>query len=145
MKTPTDNVIKRLLGMINFLAVHMPNVSIIIAFFHDLMYIHFSWGPEQTSTMTKVKEILSILPVLSYFDSQCKDYNTARLMQVSIQKDGILLIFSPAYPQSNGFVEGNEQTIKQLIKRACEEGRDKEITLLEFQNIPITGIQESPA
>ena len=52
---------------------------------------------------------------------------------------------SPAYPRSNGLVERNVQTMKRLLKKAHDEGRDMEMVLLELRNTPITGMDESPA
>ena len=71
MTTPTDKAgIRRLLGMINFLAPHIPNMSIITAPLRSLLKsdVHFSWGPEQSAAMATVKQVLSTAPVLSYFD-----------------------------------------------------------------------------
>ena len=44
---------------------------------------------------------------------------------------------SPAYPQSNGLVERNVQTIKRLFKKAQDEGKDVEMVLLELE-IPLS-------
>ena len=52
---------------------------------------------------------------------------------------------SPTYPQSNGLVECNVQTIKHLFKKSRDEGKDVEMALSEFWNTPITGLDESPA
>ena len=71
MMSPTDKAgIRRILGMINFLSAHIPNVSTITAPLRSLLKsdILFTWGPEQTNALTKIKEILSTAPVLSYFD-----------------------------------------------------------------------------
>ena len=56
--------------MINFLAPHIPNMSIITAPLRSLLKsdVHFSWGPEQSAAMATVKQVLSTAPVLSYFD-----------------------------------------------------------------------------
>ena len=43
-----------------------------------------------------------------------------------------LVTLSPGYPQPNGLVEGNVQTIKHLFKKAYDEGKDAEMALLEF-------------
>ena len=72
MTSPTDKAgIRCLLGMTNFLAAHIPNVSTITAPLRSLLKSDtpFTWGPEQATALTKIKEILSTAPVLSYFDS----------------------------------------------------------------------------
>ena len=52
---------------------------------------------------------------------------------------------SPHHPKSNGLVERNVQTIKQLLKKADESKQDAFLALLEFRNSPISGMEESPA
>ena len=71
MSSPTDKAgIRRILGMINFLAAHIPNVSTITAPLRSLLKSDtlFTWGPEQANALTKIKELLSTAPVLSYFE-----------------------------------------------------------------------------
>ena len=51
-----------------------------------------------------------------------------------------LITSSPRYPQSNGLVERNVQTVKNLFKKAKESGCDPELALLEFRNSTITGL-----
>ena len=71
MTSPTDKAgIRRLLGMINFLAAHIPNMSSITAPLRCLLKsdVIFEWGPEQDTAVTRVKEILSSSPTLRYFD-----------------------------------------------------------------------------
>ena len=52
---------------------------------------------------------------------------------------------SPGYAQSNGQAERYVQTLKNLFKKADEDGRDPYLALLEYRNTPITGLQYSPA
>ena len=52
---------------------------------------------------------------------------------------------SPRYPQSNGMSERAIQTIKNLLRKAFEDGNDPYIALLEDRNTAISGLKESPA
>ena len=52
---------------------------------------------------------------------------------------------SPLFPQSNGQSERYVQTLKRMLKKANEEGRDINIALLEYRNTPLTGMDLSPA
>ena len=68
-------------------------------------------------------------------------FNSRVFKQFATQWDFRVTTSSPQYPQSNGLIERNVQTIKSLFKKACDE----EMGLLEFCNIPVTGIEESLA
>ena len=52
---------------------------------------------------------------------------------------------SPTYAQSNGQAERVVQTLKSLLKKADEEGRDPYIAMLEYRNTPISGLRYAPA
>ena len=52
---------------------------------------------------------------------------------------------SPNYPQSNGQVERTIQTLKRILKKADYENKDPYLSLLEFRNTPVSGLQYSPA
>ena len=52
---------------------------------------------------------------------------------------------SPTYAQSNSQAERCVQTLKGLLKKADEEGRDAYIALLEYRNTPISGLQYRPS
>ena len=69
--TPTDKPdVRRLLGMINFLASHIPNMSATTAPLRDLLKtdVHFQWDAQHEAALTKIKEVISSPSVLSYFD-----------------------------------------------------------------------------
>ena len=52
---------------------------------------------------------------------------------------------SPHYPKSNGLVERNILTIKQLLRKADESKQHEFFALLEFHNSPINEMDESLA
>jgi len=59
--------------------------------------------------------------------------------------DIVLETSSPGYPQSNGQSERAVQTVKQLLRKAEEEGKDPYLALLEYRTTPVSGMQYSPA
>ena len=52
---------------------------------------------------------------------------------------------SPRYPQSNGQVEPAIGTVKNLVKKAMEDGNDVQLALLNFRNTVREGFSASPA
>ena len=52
---------------------------------------------------------------------------------------------SPMYPRSNGMAERAVQTIKNLLKKADENGEDHRKALLVYRDSPISGVNASPA
>ena len=60
----------RLLGMINFLAPHIPDMAKIVAPLRELIKtdVHFQWNSMAEDALTHIKNILSTQPVLQFFD-----------------------------------------------------------------------------
>ena len=52
---------------------------------------------------------------------------------------------SPCYPRSNGESERFVQILKNLMKKAADEGRDPYLALMEYRATPITGTDLSPS
>ena len=72
-------------------------------------------------------------------------FNSKAFKRFATEWDFSVVTSSPKYPQSNGLVERNVQTIKNLLRKAKEGMKDEQLALLEFRNTPISGLQESPA
>ena len=73
MPTPNDKAsVCHLLGMINFLAPHIPDMAKIVAPLRELIKIdvHFQWNSMAEDALTHIKKILSSQPVskLHFFD-----------------------------------------------------------------------------
>ena len=69
MTPPTDRAgTRHLLGMINFLAAHIQNMSSITTPLLLKADVIFEWRPEQDTALTREKEILSSSTILCYFD-----------------------------------------------------------------------------
>lgn len=82
MLTPNDKpAVCRLLGMINYLAPHIPNMASICLPLCDLYTtdVHFQWNTLAQDALMQIKAILSTEPVLCFFDP-----TIARLMQLAI-------------------------------------------------------------
>ena len=52
---------------------------------------------------------------------------------------------SPTYAQSNGQIERFVSVVKQMLRKADEEGRDPYLALLAYRNTAVTGMSYSPA
>ena len=52
---------------------------------------------------------------------------------------------SPLYPQSNGQSERFVQTMKRILKKSKEEGKDHYLALLEYRTTPVSGSEYSPS
>ena len=87
MPTPTDKAgVRLLLGMINFLAAHIPDMSTITAPVCDLLKsdVIFQWCPEQAKALERIKKILSAALVLTYFDPSAQSMIQADASQYGL-------------------------------------------------------------
>ena len=72
-------------------------------------------------------------------------FNSVKFKDFASKWEIEVVTSSPHYPTSNGLVERNVQTVKQLLRKADESIQDAFLALLEFRNFRITGMDESPA
>ena len=72
-------------------------------------------------------------------------FNSASFKDFASKWEIEVVTSCPHYPTSNGLVERNVQTVKQLLRKADESKQDAFLALLEFRNSPISGMDESPA
>ena len=72
-------------------------------------------------------------------------FNSVKFKDFANKWEFQVVTSSPHYPKSNGLVERNIQTVKQLLRKADESKQDAFLALLEFRNSPISGMDESPA
>ena len=71
MPIPTDKAgVQCLLGMVNFLANHIPDMSTITAPLQDFVKTdtHFQWADEHNKAIDKLKAILTNSSILQYFN-----------------------------------------------------------------------------
>ena len=71
MPVPQDKAAVRcLLGMVNLLASHIPNMASITTPLRELMKadVHFEWSPSTENALNQIKDILSTQPVLHFLD-----------------------------------------------------------------------------
>ena len=52
---------------------------------------------------------------------------------------------SPTYAQTNGQAESCVQTLKEIFKKADEDGRDSYLALFEYRNTPVSALQYTPS
>ena len=72
-------------------------------------------------------------------------FNSTQFRALSRQWSFTISTSSPNYPQSNGLIERNVQTIKRLLRKAIDSNTITDLTLLEYRNTPISGMELSPS
>ncbi|GFN90308.1 Pol polyprotein [Plakobranchus ocellatus] len=71
MPEPRDTTeLRRYLGVVNYLCRYMPHLSTVSKPLNLLLMkdVAWTWGPEQTESFNKIREMLTIAPLLAYFD-----------------------------------------------------------------------------
>ena len=87
MPTPScKHDLQRLLGMINYLAKYIPNMSELSAPLRSLLKsdVPWTWFPEHDTALTKLKSVLSSAPVLRFYDK-----SLPTTLQVDASKNGL--------------------------------------------------------
>lgn len=64
--------LRRYLGMVNYLGRYLPHLSTVLKPMNELLQKEtaWAWGPSQTAAFTKVRDMMTAPPVLSYFDPE---------------------------------------------------------------------------
>ena len=97
------------------------------------------------ATMKEMTQIFSRHGIPNTLVADNMPFNSKAFKRFAKEWDFSVVTSNPKYPQSNGLVERNVQTIKNLLRKAKEGMKDEQLALLEFRNTPISGLQESPA
>ena len=87
MPLPNDKAaLRRLLGMVNFLASHVPNLATITAPLRALLKTdtHFLWAHEHNTALEKLKALLPDSPTLRYFDPSARSVIQADASQYGL-------------------------------------------------------------
>ena len=118
-----------------------------------LLVDYFSKYPEVIPVSSKtagatIKVMHSVFSRLGIPDTIVADsmpFNIAEFKDFSQTWNFNIMTSSPNFPQSNGLVERNVQTIKRVIRKAKESNSSVDLALLEYRNTPISGMNLSPA
>lgn len=120
---------------------------------HLLVVDYFSKYPEVVSLRSKTtKEVISKLKAIfarhgipDVLMSDNMPYSSYEMKAFAAEWNFDLVTSSPTYAQSNGQSERFVQTIKQLMRKAAEEGKDIYRCLLDYRDSPIGGVNATPA
>ena len=72
-------------------------------------------------------------------------FGSAEMRHFASQWDFTISTSSPEHPASNGQSERMVGIVKQLMRKANQEGRDPHLALLKYHNTPISGLSYSPS
>ena len=103
---------------------------------------------ENTASETVIKHIKNIFARHGIPETLLTDngpqYSSHKFKDFAEKWDFIHNTSSPRYPQSNGLAERTVQTVKNLLKKARENGKDPYLALLTYRDTP-RGNEHSPA
>lgn len=128
IQVPNDKKgIERLLGMIQYLAKHIPSCSIVTAPLRELLKkdVEFQWNPEQQNALDKIKKALVNPPMLYHFDIEkpltisC-DASQNGCAAVLLQESKPVAYMSRAFtPTQIGYAQIEKEMLAILL--ACEK------------------------
>lgn len=98
------------------------------------------------STIRALKEFFARygVPKILYSDSGAQ-YTSWEFKKFAEQWGFMHNITSPKHHRSNGLAERHIQTIKNMLQKAIQEGKDEEMALLQLRNMPIDSSGITPA
>ncbi|XP_045761442.1 uncharacterized protein K02A2.6-like [Maniola jurtina] len=122
------------------------NYMIVIDYYSKFPEIDFLRCTTSESIIDKLKQIFSRHGIpKEVFSDGGPQFSSDSFKNFARKYDFKHTMSSPEYPQSNGMVEREVQTIKKLLKKALYEKRDPYLAILEFRNTPISNTIASPA
>ena len=84
------------------------------------------------STTKEMKAIFARHGIPNTVIADNMPFHSKEFYQFSKEWNFTLITSSPRYPQSNGMAERNVQTVKNLFKKAKDDGNDEYLAMLEF-------------
>ncbi|MES9901692.1 MAG: RNase H-like domain-containing protein, partial [Sedimenticola sp.] len=118
---------------------------LVVDYYSKFIEIRHLHGKTAQSIISNVKKIFGVHGIVDEIVSDNMPFNSAQFREFTRKYDIKLSTSSPTYSQSNGLAERSIQTVKNLLKKANDDGKDEFIALLEYRNTPITGSNYSPA
>ena len=98
-----------------------------------------------TSVIAALKSVFARHGIPDVLVSDNMPFASAMFRQFASDWGFQVITSSPTYPQSNGQSERFVQTVKNIMRKSREEGRDIHLALLEYRNTPLSGLSASPA
>lgn len=98
-----------------------------------------------STVITNLKSIFARFGVPDVLVSDNMPFSSYEFRQFCEKWNFKLTTTSPIYPQSNGMSEKSVSIVKNILRKAGEEGQDPYIGLLEYRTTPIKGLNFSPS
>lgn len=97
------------------------------------------------SVIVELKKIFSVHGIPRQLIADNMPFNSFKFHEFAKQWNFEIITSSPHYPRSNGLAERAVQTCKSILKKCAEENKDFYLSLLEYRNTPISGLNVSPS
>ena len=121
------------------------NYVLVVDYYSKFVEIRLLQSTSAQSVVNNLKAIFSVHGIPEEIVSDNMPFNSTFFKTFAKEYNIKLSTSSPTHSQSNGMSERSIQTVKQLFRKAHEEGKDEYIAMLEYRNTPVTGMKYSPA
>ncbi|KYN20537.1 Uncharacterized protein K02A2.6 [Trachymyrmex cornetzi] len=98
-----------------------------------------------SEVIKKLKTVFATHGIPDILICDNRPYNSYEFKEFSKKWLFKIVTSSPNYPRSNGLAERAVQTAKKILEKTRQENIEMEIALLEYRNMPIPGLDVSPA
>ena len=130
---------------VDFLNLDKNDFLIIVDYFSKFVEVRKLTSKTGQSVISNLKQVFRThgIPIRLYTDGG-PPFQSENFKQFLKEYGMDHKISSPIYPQSNGMIERTIQTIRGLLTKAKQEGKDGNLSILQYNNCPKNNLS-SPA
>ena len=118
---------------------------VLVDYFSKYLEIHRLSSKTAQSVVSALKSMFARHGIPDTLMSDNMPFSSVAFQQFARDLGFELSTSSPTYAQSNGESERYVQSVKNMMRKAMQDGLEPHIALLQYRNTPVSGLKYSPA